>query len=150
MICCQTFCKEKKFLLNINWYFHFMWFISSEKAQVLEITSTGKSSTCLSQTANTMATGALSMPGARASTTMVLTHCGLVIPCGNIDLGQHWLRVDLSSKVFCSIHLRVISIEMLMNLIHNIWRLHFENYCHISSSQWVNIVCWEQSGSQPF
>ena len=53
-----------------------------------------------------------------------LAHCGLVMPYGNIDLGQPWLRqwlvawchqaitstnVDLSSKVFCGIHQRTIS-----------------------------------------
>ena len=53
-----------------------------------------------------------------------LTHCGLVIPYGNIDLGQHWLRkwlvairqhaiiwanVDLAPLWFCDIQLRSIS-----------------------------------------
>ena len=32
-----------------------------------------------------------------------------------------WTNVDLSSKVFCGIHLRGISQEVLMNLIHNMW-----------------------------
>ena len=51
-----------------------------------------------------------------------LIHCGLVMPYGDIDMGQHWLRqwlvaswhqaitqtiVDFSSKVFCGIHLSV-------------------------------------------
>ena len=61
-----------------------------------------------------------------------LTHCGLVTPHGNIDLGQYCLRqwfvawknqaitsVDLISKVFCGIRLRSISHKVLMNLIHN-------------------------------
>ena len=49
----------------------------------------------------------------------LLTHCGLVMPYGNIDLGHHWFRkwlvtwqhqaitltnVDLSSSVLCGIH----------------------------------------------
>ena len=55
-----------------------------------------------------------------------LTHCGLVMPYGDIYLGQHWwhqaitwIDVDLSSKVFCGIHLRAISQEVLMNMIRN-------------------------------
>ena len=28
----------------------------------------------------------------KAYDMMKLTHCGLVAPCGNIDLGQHWFR----------------------------------------------------------
>ena len=63
----------------------------------------------------------------------VLTHCGLVMPYNEIDLGRHWLRqlllvwrhqaitwtnVDLSSVgFFCVIHLRAISQDVLMNLI---------------------------------
>ena len=50
-----------------------------------------------------------------------LSHCGLVMPYGDIDLGQHWLRywlavwrhqaitwtnVDLSSVKFCANHVR--------------------------------------------
>ena len=57
-----------------------------------------------------------------------------VIPYGDIDLGPHWLRqwlvawwhraitwtnVDLSSWMFCSIHLRANIQEVLMNLFHN-------------------------------
>ena len=53
-----------------------------------------------------------------------LTHCGLVTPYDDINLGQHWLRqwlvarrhqaitrtnVDLSLVRFCGIHLRAIS-----------------------------------------
>ena len=30
-----------------------------------------------------------------------------------------WTNVDLWSKVFCGIHLRAFSQEVLMNLIHN-------------------------------
>ena len=56
-----------------------------------------------------------------------LTHCGLVTPYGNRDLGQHWLRwwfvawrhqaitrtnVDLSSVTSKDIHLEEISWEM--------------------------------------
>ena len=43
----------------------------------------------------------------------------------NIDSGAWWQQaityanVDLSSKVFCGIHLRAISQEELLNLIHN-------------------------------
>ena len=54
----------------------------------------------------------------------IKTHCGLVMPYGDIELGQHWIRwwflawqhqtitwtnVDLSSVRFSSIHLRAIS-----------------------------------------
>ena len=63
-----------------------------------------------------------------------LTHCDLVMPNGDIELGQHWLRywlvawrhqaitwtkVDLSSNGFCGIQIRANSQEVLMNLIHN-------------------------------
>ena len=56
-----------------------------------------------------------------------LTHCGLVKPYGNRDLGQHWLRqwlvawqhqaitwtnVDWSSVKFSDIHIRAISQEV--------------------------------------
>ena len=56
-----------------------------------------------------------------------LTHCGLVTPGGDIDLGQHWLRqwlvawrhqaitwtnVDLSSLRSCGIHLTTVSQQM--------------------------------------
>ena len=66
------------------------------------------------------------------SQVSMVIHCGLVMPHGNIDLCQLWIRkslvawwhqainwtyVDLPSKVFCGIHLRVISRDMLMNLI---------------------------------
>ena len=58
-----------------------------------------------------------------------LTHCGLVPPYGNTELGQHWLgwclfawwpqaitqtNVDLTSKVFCGIHLAAI-LQVLIN-----------------------------------
>ena len=86
----------------------------------------------------------LATQGARANAIMVLTyltqnilvptpqdltHCGLLMPYGDIDLGQHLLRqwlvarrhqaftctnVDLSSKAFCGIHLWA---QVLMNLI---------------------------------
>ena len=70
-----------------------------------------------------------------------IIHYGPVKPYGHADLGQHWLKqwlvawqyqaitwtnVDLSSKVFCGIHLGAISQEVLMNLtITCVWRLHF-------------------------
>ena len=53
-----------------------------------------------------------------------LNHCGLLMPYGDLDLIQHWLRywlvawqcqtitwtnIDLTPKVFCDIHLRAIS-----------------------------------------
>ena len=57
------------------------------------------------------------------------------MPYCDIDLGQHWLRqglvtwwraqaitltnIDLSSQLFCDIHMRAISQEVLMDLIHN-------------------------------
>ena len=57
----------------------------------------------------------------------LLSHCGLVTPYGNIDLGQHWPRqwlhawrhqaitctnVDLSSVKSSDLHIRSISLEM--------------------------------------
>ena len=58
------------------------------------------------------------------------THCGIVKPYGNVDLGQHWLRyffllrhqtitwtnIDSSSGL-CGMHLRAISQEVLKNSI---------------------------------
>ena len=56
-----------------------------------------------------------------------LTYCGLVMPDGDRDLGQHWLRqwivawrhqaitwtnVDWSSMKFSDIHIRAISQQM--------------------------------------
>ena len=56
----------------------------------------------------------------------ILTHCGLVAPYGNMELGQHWLRlwlvawrhqaitwtnVDLSSVMSLGIHLRALSLD---------------------------------------
>ena len=49
--------------------------------------------------------------------SIMLTHCDIVKPYGDIQLSQHWLRwlpeplnnADLSSKVFCGIHLRLSS-----------------------------------------
>ena len=74
-------------------------------------------------------------------------HCGLVTPYSNNNIARfgstlvvvmacclpapsHYLNlfnVDLSSKVFCGIHLGAISQEELMDLIHN-----FLNYYRIS------------------
>ena len=58
-----------------------------------------------------------------------LTHCGLVTPYGDIDLGQWlgairhqaiiWANVDLSSKMFYGIHLRAISQEVPTKSIHS-------------------------------
>ena len=39
---------------------------------------------------------------------------------GDIDLSQQWLLYMLtSSKVFCGIHLRAISVDVLVNLVCN-------------------------------
>ena len=61
------------------------------------------------------------------NTFICLTHCGLVTPYGDIELGQHWLRswlvawpnqsitwtnVDSSSEISRKIHLRAISQEL--------------------------------------
>ena len=66
--------------------------------------------------------------------TWFVTHWGMVMLHGDLDLGQHWLRlwfvawqhlvitwiiVDSSLEVFYSIHLRAISQEVLMNLMRN-------------------------------
>ena len=76
---------------------------------------------------------------------MNLTDCGLVTPYGHIELDRHWLRlwliawqhqviistnVDLSSNLFCGIHLRTISQEMLMksaNVLTTITDWHSDN-----------------------
>ena len=67
---------------------------------------------------------------------ILLTHCGLAIKYGVIELGrQHWFRwwiaawrhqaitwtnVDSLSKVFCGIHLKASSKEVLINWIRNL------------------------------
>ena len=82
-----------------------------------------------------------------------LTHCGLVMPYGDIDLGQHWLRhwlvawqhqtitwtsIDISSKVFCGIHSAVLQ-ELLLNLIHDMCSDITLQIINISNrGQWVN------------
>ena len=65
---------------------------------------------------------------------ITLTHCGLVVPYGDIDLGQHrlrwwlltwwhkvitWTYIDISSKVFGGFCIWAILQEVLMNFIHN-------------------------------
>ena len=63
----------------------------------------------------------------------VLTHCGLVIPYGNIDLGQHWLmylawwhqavtwtNVDLAALRSSTIHVLAISQEITLPSITKI------------------------------
>ena len=71
----------------------------------------------------------------------LLTHCDLVMPYGDIDLGQHWLRwwlgpvrhqsitwtnVDLSSVRFSGIHLRAISQKIHQPLISElVWKLTY-------------------------
>ena len=84
---------------------------------------------------------------------MTLTHCGLVTPYGNRDLGQHWLwywliawrhqaitwtNVDLSSSSK-DIHLEEISWEMSQPSIAK------KNFNHLTKTllksprgQWVN------------
>ena len=53
------------------------------------------------------------------SIQLTLTHCGLVTPYGNRDLGQHWhqaitwTNVDLSSIRSCGIHQKALSWEDL-------------------------------------
>ena len=63
-----------------------------------------------------------------------LTHCGLVMPYGEKDA---WTNADLSSKVFCDIHPRAISQEVLLNLICKMCFgiTHFWNYYPISQDQ---------------
>ena len=58
----------------------------------------------------------LSMSLTKWYTCIMLTHCGLVMPYGDRDLGQHWRHqaitwttVDLSSIRSSGIHLRAIS-----------------------------------------
>ena len=82
---------------------------------------------------------------------------------GDIDLCQHWLtywfvawryhaitwtNVDVSSKVFCGIHLREISHEIPMEPIRNmcsnitLWKL----LPHTPWAKWVNTLRPRQSG----
>ena len=42
-----------------------------------------------------------------------LTHCGLVMRYGDIDLGNTWSNVGLSSIEFSSIHLGAIPLEVI-------------------------------------
>ena len=48
---------------------------------------------------------------------LILTHCGLVTPYGDIDLCQHWFitwtNVDFTSAWSCGIHLRALAWENL-------------------------------------
>ena len=65
-----------------------------------------------------------------------LIHCGILTPCGNIDLGQHWLRyllaawcrqaitwtnADFSLVRFCGIHLSAILQQVPKLLFHQPW-----------------------------
>ena len=65
----------------------------------------------------------------------ILIHWCLVMPYGDIDWGQHWLRywrdawrqqaitctkIDMISKVTCGIHLRPVSYEDMKILIGKI------------------------------
>ena len=77
-----------------------------------------------------------------------LTHCGLVTPYGDIDLGQHWLKkslvawwnqaitwanVDFLLMGFRGIHLREISHHVVMLLFCIMsFKLYFWNYGQIS------------------
>ena len=50
-----------------------------------------------------------------------------------------WTNVDLSSKMFCGIHLRVISPGVLTNLIRNMWtKTTVYIYYHIPRDQCAN------------
>ena len=63
-----------------------------------------------------------------------VTHCVHVKPYGDKNLDQHclgwlaasrnqaitWTNADLSVKMFCGMHMRGISLLVLMNLIHNL------------------------------
>ena len=57
---------------------------NSHKMDVLQYTvAKGKVAIIYRKTTNNLSL----FPGAKSS-----THCGLVMPYGNINLGQHWLR----------------------------------------------------------
>ena len=82
--------------------------------------------------------------------TVCLTHCGLVMPFGDIDLGQHWMaccltgrhqaitwtNVDLSLVRFCFNHLRTISHWMPKLLFHrmNLIILFLDLFPHLSGA----------------
>ena len=86
----------------------------------------------------------------RVFIAVTLTHCGLVTPYGDIDLGQHWVRqwlvfwrhqaitwtnVYFSLVKFCSIHLRATPQRIPRPLfpIYNAFQNHkFWSYCCIS------------------
>ena len=44
-----------------------------------------------------------------------------LVPNGQWHQDITWTNIDISSKVFCCIHLREISQEVLLNLIHNMY-----------------------------
>ena len=96
----------------------------------------------------------------------LINHCGLVTPCGNRDLGQHWLRywlvawlhqaitwtnVDWSSVKSSDIHIRAISQEMpqpsITIICLKITCLKFHSDFPGASeliSLWWNDVIWHQ------
>ena len=92
---------------------------------------------------------------ARRQVSLSLTHCGLVMPYGDIDLGQHWLRwwlvawrhqaitwtnVDFTSIGPFSTHLRRISQEMLKISIHkmSLKTLLRKPFPHLSGANELN------------
>ena len=92
-------------------------------------------------------------------TSKNLTHCSLVAPFDDMGMGQYWLRkwlvvqtitwtnADLSWKVFCGIHLRAISQEMLKNLIYNLCpEITLFKITTSPIGQWVNTLSLRQNG----
>ena len=89
-----------------------------------------------------------------------------IISYGDVDLSQHWLRwwlvaegyqvitwsnVNLTAKVFCGIHMRAISQEVVMNLIcnmcsevtHFILPLHLSNKHHGHWQSHDDVIKWK-------
>ena len=96
---------------------------------------------------NTTADDGLAMQGARASAAAMiycnhkpsLTHCGLMTPYGDIDLGQHWLRTVMACCRTAPSHY----LNQCWLIISKI-QLHssdgnFTRYHHISH-QWLKLT----------
>ena len=65
-----------------------------------------------------------------------ITHCHPMTLYGDLDLSPQWVRFDVLMHQFITgalwNHLGAISLEVSMNVFHNICRIvHFENYYHI-------------------
>ena len=99
-------------------------------------------------------------------------HSHLIRPHSNTNLGQHWLRqwfiarshkaitwtnVDLSSKVFCGIHLRAISQELhpkdnytfKIVYCYHIWYSLVSNSRTYRNRRTLGRNCWKSNSGTP-